>query len=151
MTDGREQKFFSNVTGADDRPRVSEALIAGAGDDAAAGEHAEPTGNNLEERLAFIRSLWNAKRDGKGIPARVDLDPAEFHRLWPVTFLLEREGETADWRVRFAGSAYGSVYGREITGARVSDIVPAPLAPQVLEDLRRCVEVKEPIVIDGRN
>lgn len=102
----------------------------------------------LEERLCFICDLWHAKRGAKPLPSRADLDPAEFHRLWPVTFLLEKDQSNGEWYVRFAGAAYGSVYGREITGDRVRDIVPENLAPQVLADLRQCEEAREPIVIE---
>ena len=86
----------------------------------------------LEERLKFICDLWQEKRGSKPLPTRSELDPAEFHRLWPVTFLLERDEAESEWYVRFAGAAYGSVYGREITGARVRDLVPENLAPKVL-------------------
>ena len=103
----------------------------------------------LEGRLSFICDLWQRKRGSKLLPSRADLDPAEFHRLWPVTFLLERDADSGEWHVRFAGAAYSSVYGREITGASVREIVPKSLAPQVLADLRRCIEGREPIVIDG--
>ena len=70
------------------------------------------TPQKLEERLSFICDLWQAKRGAKPLPTRAELDPAEFHRLWPVTFLLEKDQSDGEWYVRFAGAAYGSVYGR---------------------------------------
>jgi hypothetical protein len=149
MTDARDQKGVLGAKVSDNGSLFSDARMSSIGDNASANGDVRSDVGQLEERLAFIKSLWDAKRDGGGLPTRTDLDPAEFHRLWPVTFLLERDGDASDWCVRFAGSAYGSVYGREITGAQVSDIVPASLAPQVLDDLRRCVEVREPIVLDG--
>lgn len=103
----------------------------------------------LEARLSFIFDLWQKKRGTKAMPSRAELDPADFHRLWPVTFLLEKGTTGDDWYVRFAGAAYSSVYGREITGAPVREIVPASLAPQVLADLKQCIEEHEPIVIEG--
>jgi|GEM_PF-3998737 len=103
----------------------------------------------LEERVSFICRLWQSKRGAHALPARSDLDPADFHRLWPVTYLLEKDSDDGEWYVRFAGAAYGSVYGREITGARVRDLVPESLAPQVLSDLRRCVDLRKPVVTDG--
>lgn len=105
--------------------------------------------DKLEDRLAYIFQIWKDKANGRPLPARSDLDPSEFHRLWPITFMLERDGDSQDWFVRFAGAAYSSVYGREITGARVSEIVPESLAPQVVDDLKRCIAQKQPIVIDG--
>lgn len=125
-----------------------------AGDDAAprvlmAERAMDKDPEALEGRLSFICDLWQRKRGSKLLPSRADLDPAEFHRLWPVTFLLERNADSGEWHVRFAGAAYSSVYGREITGASVREIVPKSLAPQVLADLRHCIERREPIVIDG--
>lgn len=104
----------------------------------------------LEARLDFMFSIWREKQKGKSMPGRQDLDPTEFHRLWPITFLLERCGDgEADWQVRFAGSAYGSVYGREVTGTRVSEIISEDLAPQVLADFRRCTSTGAPIINSG--
>ncbi|HKK29361.1 MAG TPA: PAS domain-containing protein [Alphaproteobacteria bacterium] len=103
---------------------------------------------DLEARLQFMFALWRQKRNGKCLPARSDLDPTEFHRLWPVTFLLEHYGDN-DWSVRFAGSAYGAVYGREVTGTMVSEIISEDLAPEVLADFRRCMGSAKPVVNSG--
>ncbi len=110
----------------------------------------ETARKQLEARLDYMYSIWRAKQKDKPLPGRADLDPTEFHRLWPITFLLERCGDNdTDWKVRFAGSAYGSVYGREVTGTRVSEIISEDLAPQVLADFRRCTETGEPILNCG--
>ena len=116
----------------------------------ALGTNALDESEDLENRLSFMFSLWKDKRCGKHFPERCELDPTEFHRLWPITFLLERLGDvTADWRVRFAGSAYGAVYGREVTGAKVSEIISEELAPQVIADFRRYMDTAIPIVNSG--
>ena len=115
--------------------------------DAAASDSAQ---EQLEARLDYMFSIWRGKQKGRTLPDRADLDPTEFHRLWPVTFLLERCGDgDGDWQVRFAGSAYGSVYGREVTGTRVSEIISEDLAPQVLADFRRCTDTGTPIIYSG--
>lgn len=111
---------------------------------------AESVREKLEARLDFMYSIWRGKQKGESVPSRADLDPTEFHRLWPVTFLLERCSDSDDdWQVRFAGSAYGSVYGREVTGTRVSEIISEELAPQVLADFRRCTDTGVPILNCG--
>lgn len=119
--------------------------------DGAATSDCSPAGNEqLEARLDFMFAIWRGKQNGKPLPDRADLDPTEFHRLWPVTFLLERCGSSdSDWQVRFAGSAYGSVYGREVTGTRVSEIISEDLAPHVLADFRRCMDTGTPVVNSG--
>jgi hypothetical protein len=133
----------------DDRQVTPDRGEATASRDTAASPGHLAASRKLEDRLSFICDLWHAKRGAKPLPSRGDLDPAEFHRLWPVTFLLEKDENSGEWYVRFAGAAYGSVYGREITGDRVQDIVPENLAPQVLADLRQCEEAREPIVIEN--
>ena len=122
---------------------ASDAAVA----DPSAPEDAQ---EQLEARLDYMFSIWREKQRGRNLPDRADLDPTEFHRLWPVTFLLERCGDgDGDWQVRFAGSAYGSVYGREVTGTRVSEIISEDLAPQVLADFRRCTDTGTPIINSG--
>ena len=109
-----------------------------------------PDSAALEARLGYMYKLWQGKRNGRDCPDRRDLDPTEFHRLWPITFLLERcESSDDDWQVRFAGSAYGAVYGKEVTGTRVSDIISEDLAPHVLADFRRCSDTALPILNSG--
>lgn len=147
---------FYQETGPARAAAEHDGVSSQAGDDVSAAPRI-PTAERamdkdpeaLEGRLSFIYDLWKAKRRGRPLPSRADLDPAEFHRLWPVTFLLEKGAGSDEWHVRFAGAAYSSVYGREITGACVREIVPESLAPQVLADLRQCIEEREPIVIDG--
>ena len=134
---------------------MTEEYQSGATTDGEAGITSDDTCDaaanreRLEARLDFMFSIWREKQQGKTLPSRADLDPTEFHRLWPVTFLLERCGDGGDWQVRFAGSAYGSVYGREVTGTRVSEIISEDLAPHVLADFRRCTDTGVPIVNSG--
>lgn len=131
---------------------AEEHNSAGREGDSIADESAatETSPTELESRLTFMFSLWHQMRNGKGLPERSDLDPTLFHRLWPIAFLLERVSEGCpDWRVRFAGSAYGAVYGREVTGARVSEIISEELAPQVLADFRNCAENATPVINTG--
>ncbi len=128
-----------------DQACVEQGAAASAGLDAR-----DEVQEQLEARLDYMFSIWRAKQKGRNLPDRADLDPTEFHRLWPVTFLLERCGDGEnDWQVRFAGSAYGSVYGREVTGTRVSEIISEDLAPQVLADFRRCTDTGTPVINSG--
>jgi hypothetical protein len=140
---------ISGAKVGDDGPLSNGARPSGIGNDTSVNGEVRSITHACDGRLASIKSLWASKRHGRRIPKRADLDPAEFYQLWPISFLLEWDPALSDWIVRFAGSAYGAVYGREITGARVSEIVPQTLAPQVLSDLRLCSERQEPILIDG--
>ncbi len=149
MMDARGYSRVSGAKVSDDGSLLNGAMSPGVGDDAAETDKTRAAAAVIDERLSYIQSLWASKRSCLHVPARAKLDPAEFYRLWPTTFLLEWDSGLSDWWVRFAGSAYGAVYGREITGARVSEIVPVSLAPQVLADLKRCAEMGEPVRTNG--
>ena len=73
-----------------------------------------------EELFAY----WASMREGARLPARRHLDPADIKRLLPTVSLIDvtRAGDAVDFRIRLAGTALYGVYGREITGKRLSDI-----------------------------
>ena len=63
---------------------------------------------------------WAGLRKGGRLPARSDLDPGAIKRLLPTISLIDVAG--CEFRVRLAGTGLYDVYGREITGRRLSDI-----------------------------
>ena len=66
---------------------------------------------------------WSSLRKGREMPARRDVSPLALKRLLPTISLTDvLPGETPDFRIRLAGTALYNVYGREITGRRLSDI-----------------------------
>jgi hypothetical protein len=70
-----------------------------------------------EELFGYWASLRRAGR----LPGRDDISPAGFKRLLPTVSLIDVLPE-GDYRVRLAGTGLHSVYGREITGRRLSDV-----------------------------
>jgi hypothetical protein len=80
-------------------------------------------GRAHEELFAY----WASLRRGAQLPARRQLDPGDIKRLLPTISLIdvlrggpERAG--LDFRMRLAGTGLYGVYGREITGKRLSEI-----------------------------
>jgi len=71
-----------------------------------------------EELFAY----WASRRAGAKLPARRALDPAGMKRLLPTISLIDVLGEPLDFRMRLAGTGLYDVYGREITGRRISEI-----------------------------
>ena len=92
--------------------------------------------------IAYLLDVWGIS--GKTPAIAADKFTAIDRTQWKVHDVssfeaakdegLPKNAWDGEWYVRFAGAAYGSVYGQEITGARVRDIVPEGLATHVLDD-----------------
>ena len=65
---------------------------------------------------------WASLRRGARLPARRHLDPREIKRLLPTVSLIDVARDPLDFRMRLAGTALYGVYGREITGKRLTEI-----------------------------
>ena len=65
---------------------------------------------------------WASLRRGTRLPARLQIDPRDIKRLLPTVSLIDVAREPLDFRMRLAGTALYGVYGREITGKRLSEI-----------------------------
>ena len=69
-------------------------------------------------------SYWAALRQSGRLPGRADISPEAFKRLLPTVSLIDvlRDGPSLDYRLRLAGTGLFPVYGREITGLKLSDL-----------------------------
>jgi hypothetical protein len=97
-----------------------------------------------EELFAY----WASLRDGARLPGRAHLDPAGIKRLLPTVSLIDvkggfGEGGGLEFRMRLAGTA---VYGREITGKRLSDIYNTAAADYWRVELGKVVSDRRPAV-----
>lgn len=92
-----------------------------------------------EELFAY----WGRLRKGGRLPGRRDLDPGAFKRLLPAISLIDVAGP-ADFRVRLAGTSLYDVYGREITGRRLTEIYGPAAAEEWRGELSRVVADRRP-------
>jgi hypothetical protein len=105
-----------------------------------------------EELFAY----WASLREGPRLPGRGCLDPGDIKRLLPTVSLIDvlpgprasgLGGEEApDFRMRLAGTGLYGVYGREITGKRLSEIYNSTAADYWRHELGRVVAEKRPAV-----
>ena len=65
---------------------------------------------------------WASLRRGARLPARLQIDPRDIKRLLPTVSLIDVVRDPLDFRMRLAGTALYGVYGREITGKKLSEI-----------------------------
>ncbi|HEX4711781.1 PAS domain-containing protein [Phenylobacterium sp.] len=95
-----------------------------------------------EELFAY----WASLKEGALLPGRRHLDPGGIKRLLPTVSLIDVARDPLDFRVRLAGTALYGVYGREITGQRLSDIYNTAAADYWRVELGRVVADRRPAV-----
>jgi hypothetical protein len=84
------------------------------------------------EELHWFFDYWDSKRPSEGAnPRRSDIDPSDFPKLLNTTFIVQRM-QDGRHKMRLAGTYYHHLYGREITGAYVEDLMPLNSAGKAL-------------------
>ena len=81
----------------------------------------------LDQRLESLYRHWLAKRRGRAMPGRADIDPLEIPpEIWPHTMLLDVvwEAERPRFRYRRVGEIFWRVSGREPTGLFIDEVLP---------------------------
>jgi hypothetical protein len=66
---------------------------------------------------------WLAKRGGKRVPARADIDPVEIHRFLPNIFMMDVIDGGRRFRYRLVGTAVGNALG-DYSGRYVDEALP---------------------------
>jgi hypothetical protein len=95
-----------------------------------------------EELFAY----WAGLRAPGRLPGRADIDPARFKRHLPTISLIDVLTDPLDFRMRLAGTNLYGVYGREITGRRISEIYAGSAAEYWRRELSQLVEERRPSV-----
>ncbi|SME97578.1 PAS domain-containing protein [Tistlia consotensis] len=96
-------------------------------------------------------ALYWAERGGSGLPRRADIDPADFVWLLGQVFLIDviREPEL-DFRFRLFGSEMARVYGRDLTGSRLSELDDQDYTAALRPDYASVVATGRPLLRRGR-
>jgi hypothetical protein len=71
--------------------------------------------------LAFLRSYWESKRNGRAMPSRADIDPLEMKEHLGWLILADVLANYEDFRFRLVGTRVTDYFGRDITGKRLSE------------------------------
>ena len=95
-----------------------------------------------EELFAY----WASLKAGARLPGRRNLDPADIKRLLPTVSLIDVLQDPIDFRVRLAGTGLYGVYGREITGKRLSEVYNTAAADYWRDELCKVVAERRPAV-----
>lgn len=85
-----------------------------------------------EDQIALF-DYWYARRNGRAMPARSDIDPAELGRLLPNLMLIEAsEGAGRRYRYRLVGTRVVQATGEDRTGRHFDEVAFFQRFPNVL-------------------
>jgi hypothetical protein len=105
----------------------------------------------LPADLRAIFDYWRAKRAGRKMPSRADLDPAELKVLLPSMILVDvlyDEAGKADFVYRLAGTREVEARSENPTGKRVAEAFFGPSLENVLGCYQSVVDRREPYLDD---
>jgi|GEM_PF-405096 len=101
------------------------------------------------KRLTDLFFYWQGKRHGQSFPSRADIDPLDIPALLPIVFLVDVEGDPADFRFRLVGSEFARKFGADMTGRTLRDVNRHAHSEAILRDYGICA--KECISLASRN
>lgn len=97
-----------------------------------------------DKNLRAAYGYWDAKRAGRSMPSRSDIDPQEIPRLLPSIILIDVLPPDDRLRVRLAGTMVVETYGEDYTGRYLDQIYFGEQRDNVLRDYRAAVASRLP-------
>jgi hypothetical protein len=92
---------------------------------------------------------WDAKREGRTMPRRSDIDPSEIPKLLPRILIVQALGD-GRFRYRLAGTGIVEAFGVEMTGALVGDIARGEYRKQLLTIYETAFAARRPLLAYSR-
>lgn len=83
--------------------------------------------------LVALHEYWLGKRDGRALPSRSDIDPAEIKPLLPHVMLYDAD-PASDFRIRLVGQSIVEFVGHNFTRRGATEGMP-PVAAQNMRRL----------------
>lgn len=100
----------------------------------------------LSPQAEAFRAYWDAKRRGRRMPARADIDPLDMKPWLGEVLLLDVLEGGRDFRYRLVGAMIAYRTGYDMTGKLLSEMPGDPAAiANYLADHRRAVETRAPV------
>lgn len=79
-----------------------------------------------EKKLDALYAFWDARRNGRAVPARADFDPIEMRPWLGNLMLVDWAG--GKWVYRLYGTAFVEAFRREMTGKSIDELPPEQAA-----------------------
>jgi hypothetical protein len=90
---------------------------------------------------------WDARRGGRVMPARADIEPADIRHLLPHLTIVEALG-AGEFRYRLVGTRVVADLGRDVTGTLVgARVTPASYAVSLREVYARVCRERRPLFV----
>jgi hypothetical protein len=114
-------------------------------------------GVRLDPTLAFDRpelrdllGIWDARRQGRRMPARAELDPIDLKAHLGHLFLVDVERDPIRFRYRLVGTKITNIVHRDVTGQYFEDIYSGRLLASMIEVQSWVVKERAPLRIFSR-
>ena len=106
-----------------------------------------------QKRLHAVYAYWDSKRNGRAMPSRADIEPADLKPFLPQLVLLDVVGDPPRFRYRLVGTEVTRVrqgLGKgDPTGEFVDDVTHHQGTAAVLAHYRRVVAERRPSIDAG--
>lgn len=90
---------------------------------------------------------WNRLRQGGGVPTRAQIEPSDIRDELPQTMILESARRDKEMSFRLAGTGISAMFGRELRGTQLRDLLPDVNAALLGRLLRNCSEQHDVILL----
>jgi hypothetical protein len=108
------------------------------------------SGNAMQTTTArAIHAYWSRVKEGRDIPDRRDIKPAELSQQLPDLFILEQHPEAAP-SFRLAGTRLCTLFGRELRGARFDRLFAPERGGRMSRICATVMSRRMPVVLDAR-
>ena len=105
--------------------------------------------DTASKEVRFFWDYWLRLKGAERLPAGDLIDPLDFFPHLPQVFIVE--GSRLDsLRVRLAGSVYRDLYGFEISGKYLAELIPFSNRRDLLVDYTSCLLERAPVFHAGR-
>lgn len=99
--------------------------------------------------LRKLYEYWNAKRGGRAIPARGDIDPIDLKPLLPLLILIDVVPDPRRYVYRLVGTHEVEMRGGDPTGKPVEEAYYGESADEATYCLDRVVRTRQPVLYRG--
>lgn len=100
------------------------------------------------KEVRFFCDHWLSLKGEAELPAPDLIDPLDFSHYLSRVFMVEGRS-LEELQIRLAGTAYRELYGFEITGKHVTDLIPFGVRRDLLVDYTHCLRDRKPIYHTG--
>ena len=98
----------------------------------------------LDPQLRRLYAYWAAKRGGRAMPGRPDIDPLELHFILGNLILIDVLRAPLRFRFRLYGTALAHRAGYELTGRMLDELPATEFRAFVEESFTKVVETGTP-------